>query len=170
MQFQQDNDSVTTIILSRNKFSGWLGIGFSKDGGMVGSSAVVGWSGEHKTTMGKVVHVPPGIAHFYLLGKEIDQVKWFKHDVRLFNFTDAPPFIVTYNNLFYMGFQAKFGAPLGQQYLILATGADQPHISSNFSQIRLTKHTDQAVLLVDFSPGLFILKYMQIQEENIIAS
>ncbi|KAG8067566.1 hypothetical protein GUJ93_ZPchr0005g15508 [Zizania palustris] len=39
----EDEDNVTSIVLSAAYSSGWVGIGFSNDGKMVGSSAMVGW-------------------------------------------------------------------------------------------------------------------------------
>jgi hypothetical protein len=43
MQYSQSEDHVVNIILSAVYTSGWVGIGFSKDGMMVGSSAMAGW-------------------------------------------------------------------------------------------------------------------------------
>ncbi|RVX04204.1 Cytochrome b561 and DOMON domain-containing protein [Vitis vinifera] len=151
----QDGDNVTTIVLSKDKFLGWIGIGFSKDGGMVGSSAVVGWTGGVKNIDNDKEEVEPGIAKFLLEGKNIESVTSFKGEL---NFTDTPPFVIWNNNSFYMGFQAKFDAPLGQQYMILAIGSDQPTLTPHSKEpsdrlVRLTKHTDQAVMQVDFSSG-----------------
>ncbi|WJZ82011.1 hypothetical protein VitviT2T_001809 [Vitis vinifera] len=156
-KYFQDGDNVTTIVLSKDKFLGWIGIGFSKDGGMVGSSAVVGWTGGVKNIDNDKEEVEPGIAKFLLEGKNIESVTSFKGEL---NFTDTPPFVIWNNNSFYMGFQAKFDAPLGQQYMILAIGSDQPTLTPHSKEpsdrlVRLTKHTDQAVMQVDFSSGLF---------------
>ncbi|XP_034677414.1 cytochrome b561 and DOMON domain-containing protein At3g61750-like [Vitis riparia] len=154
-KYFQDSDNVTTIVLSKDKFLGWIGIGFSKDGGMVGSSAVVGWTGGVKNIDNDKDEVEPGIAKFLLEGKNVESVTSFKGE---FNFTDTPPFVILNNNSFYMGFQAKFDAPLGQQYMILAIGSDQPTLTPHSKEpsdrlVRLTKHTDQAVMQVDFSSG-----------------
>ena len=155
VQFLQNKDNVTTVFLSREKFSGWMGFGFSKDGGMVGSTAVVGWTGGELIDRMEKVEVKPGIAKFFLQGKDDGSVISFKGD-EFMNFTDNSPFVITNDDWFYMGFQVKFDAPLAQQYVILAMGTDQPSIDTNSSRVSLTKHTNQAVMQVDFSSGLFL--------------
>ncbi|KAB2620761.1 hypothetical protein D8674_039519 [Pyrus ussuriensis x Pyrus communis] len=43
ISFFQDNNAVLTVVLSGMNENSWVGVGVSKDGMMVGSSAVVGW-------------------------------------------------------------------------------------------------------------------------------
>ena len=42
VQYAQDGDNVLRVVLSAMYNSGWVGMAFSKDGLMVGSSAMVG--------------------------------------------------------------------------------------------------------------------------------
>ena len=46
LQYAQDGDNVLRVMLSAMYSSGWVGMAFSKDGLMVGSSAMVGWVGK----------------------------------------------------------------------------------------------------------------------------
>ncbi|PKU85914.1 hypothetical protein MA16_Dca001745 [Dendrobium catenatum] len=65
MQYSQSPGNILSIVLSAPYTSGWVGMGFSNDGLMVGSSAMVGWIGR----AGKA-----HIRQFYLRGQSSSQV------------------------------------------------------------------------------------------------
>ncbi|BAD73755.1 membrane protein-like [Oryza sativa Japonica Group] len=65
LRYAQGKDNVLRVVISSMYSTGWVGMGFSKDGMMVGSSAMVGWVGK------------TGLSHvkqFSLRGKTPSQV------------------------------------------------------------------------------------------------
>ncbi|KAJ4884885.1 Cytochrome b561 and DOMON domain-containing protein [Raphanus sativus] len=65
LRYSENRENVMTIIVSALYTTGWVGIGFSRDGKMVGSSAMVGW-------ITKKGHAK--IKQYYLQGTERDRV------------------------------------------------------------------------------------------------
>lgn len=119
--------------------TGWVGIGFSKDGMMVGSSAVVGWMG--KTGQRH-------IERFYLGGQSSSAVQVDKGELQFSTAAAAAgPSVLVENAKIYLAFRLKFSAPVTQQQLIFAIGSATP--VNNVLQI----HDDKTSILFDFSSG-----------------
>ncbi|XVF80235.1 hypothetical protein PTKIN_Ptkin15bG0054600 [Pterospermum kingtungense] len=133
LRYYQRADNVMTIILSAVYTSGWIGIGFSSNGMMSGSSAMVGWF--NKKGKGK-------IKQYYLQGTRESQVIPDKGELPL---DDVPPVVALHGAMIYIAFQAKFDYRLGRQPLILAFGSRYP------TQYYLTKHDDKTAIWFDFS-------------------
>lgn len=136
LQYNQDQDNVLSIVLSTMYSSGWVGMGFSTDGMMVGSSAVVGWVGR----TGR-----PHIQRYYLGGQTSSQVQVDQGNLL---FAAATPSVVVAQAKIYLAFQLKFSARLSQQQLLFAIGSAIP--VNNVLQ----KHTDRTSLSFDFSTGI----------------
>ncbi|KAJ0105394.1 hypothetical protein Patl1_17515 [Pistacia atlantica] len=136
LSFYQNQDNVTTIVLSGKLTSQWVGIGFSKDGKMVGSSAMVGWvSDDGKSS----------IKQYFLHGKkDASQVIPDKGDLDL---TKVAPVVSRQEGITHLGFQVKSSNRLGGQPIILALGDGIPPGNS------LTKHVESRSTTVDFSSG-----------------
>ncbi|XP_042465694.1 cytochrome b561 and DOMON domain-containing protein At3g61750-like [Zingiber officinale] len=135
LRYYQDQDNVLSIVLSTMYSSGWVGMGFSKDGMMVGSSAVVGWVG----TTGL-----PHIQRYYLGGQTSQQVQVDQGNLL---FAAATPSVVVDQAKIYLAFQLKFSARLSQQQLLFAIGSATP--VNNVLQ----EHDDKTSVSFDFSTG-----------------
>lgn len=138
MQYTQNKDNVLTIILSAVYTTGWVGIGFSRDGMMVGSSAIVGW-------FNKQGHAR--IKQYYLQGTKTTQVIPDKGELPL---TKIPSAVALHGATMYMAFQIKPEDRLTHQPILLAFGSGYPVHN------HLTHHDDKTTILFDFSAGWFI--------------
>ena len=139
MQHLQNGDNITGIILSATYTSGWVGIGFSNDGKMVGSSAMIGWIDNHGRAY---------IKQYYLRGQTSSGVKVDQGNLLT---TDISPAVVLYGDNIYLAFQVNFSVQLARQTIILASSAITPN------KFHLAEHDDKTALSFDFSSGLVIL-------------
>lgn len=134
LRYFQSDDSVT-IVLSGTYTTGWVGLGFSKDGVMVGSSAIVGWV--ENSGRGS-------IKQFLLQGYSPAEVVVNKGELQ---FTEVPPVVVYHKGAIYVAFQLKFALRLTRQQIILAKSDITP------IQNRLPIHNDKRSITVEFSSG-----------------
>lgn len=111
-------------------------MGFSKDGMMAGSSAMVGWFNKKGQAR---------IKQFYLQGTRRSQVIADKGELPLAN---VPPVVAIHGAMIYLAFQLKFEHSIGRQPIILAFGTRYPH------HFHLTHHDDKRTIMFDFSGGL----------------
>lgn len=135
MRHYQSKDHTVTILLSALYTTGWVGIGFSKDGMMVGGSAMVGW-------ISKSGHAK--IKQYFLKGRKSYEVIPEQGDL---NLTNIPPVVVLDGANLYLGFQLQFNAPLQQQPTLLAYGSRTPN------NHKLTEHDDKTTVYIDYSAG-----------------
>ncbi|XP_028791073.1 cytochrome b561 and DOMON domain-containing protein At3g61750 isoform X2 [Neltuma alba] len=135
LRFTQNDPQTTTIILSAPYTVGWVGIGFSKDGMMVGSSAMVGWISQHGHGKAK---------QFYLRGRKSSEVIADKGEVPLNN---VPAAVAIDGAQIHLAFQLQTTSPLGRQPILLAFGAKTPQ------NHHLSKHVDKTAIVFDFSSG-----------------
>ncbi|XVF22379.1 hypothetical protein REPUB_Repub12eG0167500 [Reevesia pubescens] len=133
LRYYQREDKVMTIILSAIYTTGWVGIGFSRNGMMLGSSAMVGW-------FNRKGHAR--IKQYYLQGAHQSQVIPDKGELPLNN---IPPVVALHGAMIYLAFQAKFEHRLGRQPILLAFGSRYP------THLHLTKHDDKTTVWFDFS-------------------
>uniref|UniRef100_A0ACD5U706 Uncharacterized protein n=1 Tax=Avena sativa TaxID=4498 RepID=A0ACD5U706_AVESA len=131
----QNGDNIMSIVLSATYTSGWVGIGFSSDGKMVGSSAMVGWIDNHGRAY---------IRQYYLRGQTSSGVKVDQGNLLT---TDTRPAVVLYGDNIYLAFQLNFSVQLAQQHIIVASSAITPN------KFHLAEHDDKATLSFDFSSG-----------------
>ena len=136
LQYTQNEHNVMNIVLSAVYTTGWVGMGFSKDGMMVGSSAVVGWV----TKKGQA-----RIKQFYLQGSRKSQVIADKGELPL---TGIPASVVLHGPRIYLAFQMKFENRLAHQPLIFAFGFAYPRHQ------HLSEHDDKTTIMFDFSAGI----------------
>lgn len=135
MQYAQDGDNVLRVVLSAMYSSGWVGMGFSKDGLMVGSSAMVGWVGKKGQ---------PHVKQFALNGKS-PQLVVADRGFLLSN--DGDHTVVVKEAKIYLAFQLRFNSPLKQQQVLFAFGSAIP-VSD-----RLAEHQDKTSMNFDFTTG-----------------
>ncbi|KAL4298466.1 cytochrome b561 and DOMON domain-containing protein At3g61750 isoform X2 [Arachis hypogaea] len=129
------NGDITTIILSAPYTVGWVGIGFSRNSSMVGSSAMVGWINKHGHTK---------IKQFYLKGKKQSEVIAGKGELPL---NTVSPAVATNGAEIYLAFQLKTEIPYGKQPILLAFSTKTPQ------NHHLSNHDDRTSIIFDFSSG-----------------
>ncbi|XP_015086250.1 cytochrome b561 and DOMON domain-containing protein At3g07570-like [Solanum pennellii] len=93
LRYLQTDTKVWSFLLSAPNSNSFIGMGFSKDGKMVGSSAIVGWiSNDGSSTMKR----------YYLGGQSSAQVVPDEGNLQLVNMTSS---IIAENSRIYMAFQ-----------------------------------------------------------------
>lgn len=135
MQYHEKEDNVVNSILSAVYTTGWVAMGFSKDGRMVGSTAMVGWFNRKGQAR---------IKESCLQGTRPSQDIEEAGELDL---TKVPPAVVIHGAMIYSVFQAKFENPLTSQPIILPFGARNPN------HYRLSSHDDKTTILFDFTAG-----------------
>ncbi|KAI3796608.1 hypothetical protein L1987_39286 [Smallanthus sonchifolius] len=135
IRFSQSKDNVVTIVLSVTYTSGYVAMGFSRDGMMLNSSAMVGWI----TRKGN-----PVIRQYYAEGFSPSQVKHDKGELPL---TSIPPFVTVYGGNIHLAYQLKYPSQLKSQPILLAFASKYPehHL--------LSVHDDKTTIHLDFSQG-----------------
>lgn len=136
LRYALDQDNILSIVLSAVYASGWVGMGFSEDGMMIGSSAMVGWIGRD------------GRAHikqFYLQGQSTSQVSADRGQLQLANNKAAAPAVVLYGVNMYLAFQLQLPSPATRQNLLFAFATATP------ANYRLPEHDDRISVSFDFS-------------------
>lgn len=137
LQYYQSKEHTVTIVLSALYTAGWVGIGFSKDGMMVGASAMVGW-------ISRTGHAR--IKQYHLKGRTSSEVIPEKGYL---NLTSIPPVVVLDGANIYLAFQLQFNAPLQLQPTLLAFGSRYPSVNH-----KLPMHDDKTTLRLDYSVEL----------------
>ena len=114
LQYAQGGDNVLRVVLSAMYSSGWVGMAFSKDGLMVGSSAMVGWVGKK------------GQAHvkqFALNGKAPSMVV---ADRGFLVSNGHAHTVLVKQAKIYLAFQLNFDSQLKKQQVLFAFGSAIP--------------------------------------------
>ncbi|KAK6142705.1 hypothetical protein DH2020_023053 [Rehmannia glutinosa] len=135
LRYSQSKDNEITIVLSTIYTSGWVGIGFSRDGKMLNSSCMVGWV--NLEGQGR-------IKQYHVKGFTPSQIKPDEGELPL---TNVPPFVALQGATIYLAFQLKFNTTLKTQPILLAFSTKNPH------HHRLTVHEDKTTINFDFSSG-----------------
>ncbi|XP_047337945.1 cytochrome b561 and DOMON domain-containing protein At3g61750-like [Impatiens glandulifera] len=138
LQYSQSKDHVLTVVLSAVYTMGWVGMGFSSNGKMLNSSAMVGWINKE------------GIAHikqYHLKGFRQREVIPDKGNLPLSD--NVPTVVALRGATLYMGFQLKFNSTLSRQYILLAFGSRYPTAKHK----HLYHHDDKTAIIFDFASG-----------------
>ncbi|PHU04908.1 Cytochrome and DOMON domain-containing protein [Capsicum chinense] len=135
LRYSQTKDNVVTIVLSTVYTTGWVGMGFSRDGKMINSSCMVGWV--NPAGQGK-------IKQYYIEGLIPSKIKPEKGELPL---TSVPPLVYLQGATIYLAFQLKYPNRLKSQPILLAFASKYPH------HHHLTVHDDKTTILFDFSSG-----------------
>ncbi|CAI9279057.1 unnamed protein product [Lactuca saligna] len=135
VRFSQSKDNVVTIVLSATYTSGYVAMGFSKDGMMLNSSAMVGWITRKGT---------PVIKQYYAEGFKPSEVKHDKGELPL---TGIPPFVTVNGAKIHLAYQLQYPSQLRTQPILLAFSSKYPehHL--------LSVHEDKTTIHLDFSQG-----------------
>ncbi|KAG5626569.1 hypothetical protein H5410_011787 [Solanum commersonii] len=157
LRYSQSKDNVITIVLSTIYTSGWVGIGFSRDGMMINSSCMAGWV------------TPAGhgkIKQYYVEGFTPSKIIPDKGELPL---TSVPPLIYLQGATVYLAFQLKYLTPLKTQPMLLAFSTKYPQ------HHHLTAHEEKTTIKFDFSSGqlisvLHLLSLLHLIPNNYISS
>ncbi|KAK7275312.1 hypothetical protein RIF29_16425 [Crotalaria pallida] len=116
----------------------YAGIGFSKDGSMVDSSALVGWMPSPGAG---------GLKGYYLGGKSPDQIIVGKvnNDLQAMNLSINP----AGTSLVYIVFQLKTNQPTSNLLFAIGPNGVYPDYKTGV----LTKHSDKIAINIDYSKG-----------------
>ncbi|PRQ17410.1 putative DOMON domain, cytochrome b561/ferric reductase transmembrane [Rosa chinensis] len=150
--FWKDEHDVVTIVLSGMYEMNWIGVGVSRDGKMVGASAVVGWL-RGKDSNSSV------IKKYFLEGQSSDQFVPDKGDLE---FGKAAPTMLLQDTTIYLAFQLQFANGITRQPFIFAAGIGKPG-DNNI----LPKYAFNTSMTVDFSKGTFTLGYVDISKVKL---
>lgn len=135
LRYSHAEGNLITIVLSTAYTSGWVGMGFSRDGMMLNSSCMVGWI------------TPEGrsrIKQYYIEGFTPSEIKPDKGELPL---TSVPPYLAVEGASIYLAFQLKFATPINRQPILLAYSSKYPQ------HHHLTIHDDKTTIYLDFSSG-----------------
>lgn len=138
MQYVQTSASTWSFILSTPDTNSYIAIGFSAGGGMVGSSAMVGWVASRGAS--------GGIKQYYLGGVTPNQVVPDKGNLQVI---DNSTFITLQSSRLFMVFQLETTEPLSS--LIFATGSTGLFPAP--PSFALTIHLDKVSTRIDYSKG-----------------
>uniref|UniRef100_A0A5B7A7X6 Putative Ferric-chelate reductase 1 n=1 Tax=Davidia involucrata TaxID=16924 RepID=A0A5B7A7X6_DAVIN len=136
LQYSQTEDHVVTIVLSAVYTTGWVGMGFSKNGMMLNSSAMVGWINKEGEAR---------IKQYHLRGFEPSEVIPNKGELPL---TNVPAVVVLHGATIYLAFQLKFADHLAHQPILFGFGSRYPTKHNH-----LYEHDDKTTIMFDFSAG-----------------
>ncbi|XP_014515307.1 cytochrome b561 and DOMON domain-containing protein At3g07570 [Vigna radiata var. radiata] len=114
----------------------YAAIGFSKDGSMVGSSAIVGWMPSPGAG---------GMKYYYLGGKSKDEVIKDRSDLYIMNAS----FVPATGSLGYLIFQLKTTQPSSNLIFAIGPNGQFP----DYPSYDLPKHIDQTSVTIDYSKG-----------------
>ncbi|XP_020207531.1 cytochrome b561 and DOMON domain-containing protein At3g07570 [Cajanus cajan] len=114
----------------------YAAIGFSKDGSMVGSSAIVGWMPSPGTG---------GMQLYYLAGKSPNEVIRNKGDIYVMNAS----FVPATDSLGYLIFQLKTTQPSSNLLFAIGPNGQFP----NYPDYALAQHVDQTSITIDYNKG-----------------
>ncbi|KAL8516503.1 hypothetical protein ACS0TY_014954 [Phlomoides rotata] len=139
---EQGGANVWNFVLSAPNTNGYIGMGFSPNGNMVGSDAVVGWVGSDGAS---------DIKKFHLGGQQPNLVTLQSTDAGLQVANSSTRLQSQPNNRIYISFQLLTGQPTSR--LIYAVGrAAQLPVAPNF---RLTQHRDMITTVLNYESGQF---------------
>ncbi|KAM1122118.1 hypothetical protein TB1_003721 [Malus domestica] len=136
LRYSQTSSNLWTFVLSAPAANSYIAIGFSSNGQMVGSSAIVGWM---SPTGGE-------IKPYYLGGTSPNLVEPNKGSLQVgTNFS----LITSQSNRLYLGFQLETNQPLSR--LLYSVGPDGLlPVAPNY---RLSEHSDKVSTSIDYITG-----------------
>ncbi|XP_027113705.1 cytochrome b561 and DOMON domain-containing protein At3g07570 [Coffea arabica] len=136
LRYKQTGASEWSYVLSAPNSNAYIGMGFSPNGQMVGSSAIVGWVGSDGT---------PAMKKYYLGGKNSNQVMPDQGNLEVGNST-----IVTFSSRIYMAFQLV-NTDTPDSLLIYSFGP--PNQIPSPPSFRLTQHSDYVSTVLNYATG-----------------
>lgn len=138
MQYTQSAPTIWSFILSAPNPNSYIAMGFSPNGGMVGSSAIVGWISSSGAG--------GGMKQYYLAGIAPNQVVPDRGNLQVLNNSTL---ITSQSSRLYMAFQLQTNHPLSR--LIYAIGPNG--IFPSAPSFALTQHQDKVSITLNYATG-----------------
>lgn len=137
LRFEQSGNILNILLSAPYGTAGWVGMGFSNDGFMIGSSAMVGWIDSNRNGT---------IQLYYLGGKSASLVKADNTESRLAVVSSSER-VHYLGSTIYLSFQVQFSEPVKAKHILFAHGSATP------VNYQLSQHTDENSIVFDFSTG-----------------
>ncbi|KAI3760315.1 hypothetical protein L1987_50709 [Smallanthus sonchifolius] len=138
LRYSQAGPSLWNFVLSTPNTNSYIGMGFSPNGGMVGSSAIVGWVARDGTT---------NMKRYFLGGQTPSQVLEGQGDLQILGNTSS---IFVDSSRIYMAFQLVIDQP--KQRLVYAVG-DNNNPPPGTPSYRLIQHRNQIAIRFNYASG-----------------
>ncbi|XP_076917556.1 cytochrome b561 and DOMON domain-containing protein At3g07570-like [Bidens hawaiensis] len=138
LRYSQAGPSLWNFVLTTPNTNSYIGMGFSPNGGMVGSSAVVGWVARDGST---------NMRRYLLGGQTPAQVLVDQGDLQIPGNTSS---IFVDSGRIYMGFQLVTDQP--RQRLVYSVG-DSSNPSPGAPSYRLTQHRTMVAIRLNYASG-----------------
>ncbi|CAK8560732.1 unnamed protein product [Lathyrus sativus] len=138
LRYSQTSSNIWSFILSAPNQNSYISIGFSPNGGMVGSSAIVGWISSNGAS--------GGMKQYYLSGYGPNQVVPNRGNLPIINNSTL---ITSQSSRLYMAFQLQTNHPLSR--LIYAIGPNG--VFPTAPSFGLMKHQDKVSITVNYATG-----------------
>ncbi|KAL8261941.1 hypothetical protein R6Q59_025990 [Mikania micrantha] len=138
LRYSQAGPSLWNFVLSTPNTNSYIGMGFSPNGGMVGSSAVVGWVARDGTT---------NMKRYFLGGQTPSQVLVDQGDLQIIGNTST---IFTDSARIYMAFQLVTNQP--RQQLVYSVG-DNSNPPPSTPSYRLVQHRNKIAIRLNYVSG-----------------
>ncbi|GAU29959.1 hypothetical protein TSUD_360740 [Trifolium subterraneum] len=136
LRYSQTSSNIWSFILSAPNQNSYISIGFSPNGGMVGSSAIVGWISSNGVT--------GGMKQYYLAGYAPNQVVPDRGNLPIINNSTM---ITSQSSRLYMVFQLQTNQPLSR--LIYAVGPNG--VFPTVPSFVLMQHQDKVSVTVNYA-------------------
>lgn len=138
LRYSQSSPNIWSFILSAPNPNSYIAMGFSPNGGMVGSSAIVGWISSSGAG--------GGMKQYYLAGIAPNQVVPDSGNLQVLNNSTL---ITSQSSRLYMTFQLQTNRPLSR--LIYAIGPNG--IFPSAPSFALAQHQDKASITLNYATG-----------------
>ncbi|CAO2818936.1 unnamed protein product [Amaranthus hypochondriacus] len=138
LRYVQAGTELWSFLLSAPNTNSWLALGFSSNGLMIGSSAMVGWIYQNGTTM---------VKQYYLKDKNPEKVT---PDAGELNVKLNSTTVFTRSNRIYLAFQLNTKQP--QKSLLYAVGP-YGQLPTAKDELRLKEHRDKDSASLDYTTG-----------------
>ncbi|XP_016506336.1 cytochrome b561 and DOMON domain-containing protein At3g07570 [Nicotiana tabacum] len=137
LRYMQTDTKVWSFVLSAPNSNSFIGMGFSRDGKMEGSSAIVGWVSTDGSSRMK---------RYFLGGQSPEQVLPDQGNLQLVNVTSS---IAAENSRIYMAFQLNTEMPSNRLIYSLGPNGRLPS-PVNY---RLSQHREHTSTFLDYTSG-----------------
>ncbi|CAJ2662929.1 unnamed protein product [Trifolium pratense] len=153
LRYSQTSSNIWSFILSAPNQNSYISIGFSPNGGMVGSSAIVGWISSNGAI--------GGMKQYYLAGYAPNQVVPDRGNLAIINNSTL---ITSQSSRLYMVFQLQTNQPLSR--LIYAVGPNG--VFPTVPSFALMQHQDKVSVTVNYATGSSVLgnSYMNLKRSH----
>lgn len=138
MQYTQTASNTWSFILTAPNQNSYIAIGFSPNGGMVSSSAIVGWISSNGAS--------GGMKQYYLAGYAPNQVVPNRGNLQVISNSTL---ITSQSSRLYMAFQLQTNYPLSRMVFAIGPNGVFPSAPS----FGLMQHQDKASINVNYATG-----------------